>query len=120
MNQKKKKVKSISQLKKQADAVFSKWVRARDGKCFTCDSRQNLQCGHYISRAINYLRYDETNCNAQCVGCNVFKNGNMPEYAIRLQRKYGENILYILHLNKQILYQFKREELEKIISKYAL
>lgn len=119
MNLKKK---SISQLKKKADSVFSFWVRLRDGfTCFTCGKKgelSSIQNGHYISRAINILRYDERNCNAQCVGCNVFKHGNIPEYAIRLQEKYGDGILQELHRIKQQFHQFTRQELEAIIEKY--
>lgn len=118
-----KKQRSISSLKGLADNVFSKYIRTRDNfTCFTCDKfgdMKSMQCGHYISRSINILRYDEKNCNAQCVGCNVFKSGNIPEYAIRLIRKYGNTILEELHARKQELHQFTHQELEAIIQKYS-
>lgn len=116
------KKKTISKLKSEADRVFSFWIRVRDNfTCFTCGKRgetSSIQNGHYISRAINVLRYDERNCNAQCVSCNVFKHGNIPEYAIRLQIKYGDSILKELHEKKQEFHQFSRQELEGIIEKY--
>ena len=116
---KKKKLKSISQLKKLADGIFSKWIRDRDKRCVTCGLATNLQCGHFISRSINVLRFDERNCNAQCVSCNVFRNGNMPQYAAFMRRKHGPDIIEILLKEKQTLHQFKRQELEHIISKYS-
>lgn len=116
----KRKIKSISQLKKEADRIFSLWIRARDKQCVTCLSKDNLQCGHYISRSINILRYDERNCNAQCVRCNVFLKGNMPQYSYYMILKYGRGIIKKLLKEKQKLHQFKRAELEAIIEKYRL
>lgn len=109
---------SVSALKKRADKVFSLWIRNRDKMCVTCGSRSNLQCGHYVSRSWSALRYDEKNCNAQCVGCNVFKRGNMDEYARFLIRCYGPDILDELAARKKP-YQLKIPELQAIIKKYA-
>ena len=119
MKVKKKKLKSISWLKKEADRVFSLWIRERDKRCVLCGSTKNLQNGHYISRGINILRYSEVNCNTCCVGCNVFKHGNMAEYALFMQRTHGDGILKQLGAIKQQLHQFKREELQEIITKYS-
>ena len=109
---------SISKLKKKADNVFSKWIRERDKRCFTCGSISNLQNGHYVSRAINILRYDERNCNAQCVKCNIFNSGAMDTYALRLLSRHGKNILNDLAKDKQKLKSWTRQELEEIITKY--
>lgn len=101
---------SISQLKKKADEVFSKYIRKRDGRCFTCGNTDNLQCGHYIPRDCLELRYNERNCHAQCVGCNVFKKGNYTVYSLKLMSKYGHNILYDLD---EILKKYKADGLRK-------
>ncbi len=114
----KKKLRSISSLKKECDRVFSLWVREREQACVLCGSRNSLQCGHFISRSINVLRFSEINCHTCCVSCNVFKNGNMPAYAQFMLKKYGPKIIDNLLIEKQVLKQFKREELEKIIQKY--
>src|SRR3990167_7502127 len=111
-----KKKKSISQLKKEADRVFSLFVRNRDKACFTCGARENLQCGHFVSRSHNNTRYDPDNSKTQCVSCNVFKNGNYAEYAFRLG---GEKVAE-LRKRGRILKQFKRFELEEIIKKYKV
>jgi hypothetical protein len=91
---------SVSKLKKKADLLFSNFIRKRDkGKCFTCGcvkEWKHQQCGHYVSRSCLPLRYDERNCHCQCVGCNIFKKGNMDVYALKLMKKYGEDILYDL------------------------
>src|SRR3990167_754356 len=113
---KKSKIITITKLKHKADTVFSIWIRNRDKECFTCGSRQNLQCGHYVSRSHNSTRYDEENCHAQCIGCNVFKSGNMAEYSHQLGWKLCEKLL----LKGKILHQFTRQELQAIIDKYTL
>lgn len=112
-----KKQKSISKLKVEADRVMSLWVRKRDRACVTCGSKENLQNGHYVPRNWLGLRYNKKNCNTQCVGCNVFKKGNMDEYARFLIRKYGPGILETLNKLKKPT-QFKRADYNLIISKY--
>ena len=117
------KMKSLSQLKKKTDEVFSEYIRRRDkGICFTCGNQkrwQDQQCGHYISRQYNELRYDERNANCQCKYCNIFKSGNLDEYVIKLIRKYGVKILEEFwkrkHFRKKI---FKVPELEDLIKFY--
>lgn len=99
------KIKTISQLKKQADKVFSKWIRQRDKNCYTCGGRAQ-QCGHYVSRSYLALRYSEENAHAQCVSCNIFKNGNLTVYALRLCDQYG---VYKLK-------EFERQKFEKVVN----
>ena len=92
---------TISKLKKKLDSVFSLFVRnkyairkkyARSGSvaCFTCGAVKpvsEMQNGHYVSRVYLATRFDEENCRPQCIGCNIFKNGNLDEFAIRLERE---------------------------------
>jgi len=117
------KTKTISQLKKKLDAVFSKYIRQRDaGICYTCGNKKEpkyQQNGHYISRQHNSTRFDEENCHCQCVACNVFKKGNMDEYALRLQRQYGSGILKKLNKKKWQTKQFTVQELEEMIEYYT-
>ena len=109
---------TITKLKKECDRVFSLWVRNRERACVTCGSRNNLQAGHYVSRSVNILRFDERNVHTQCVSCNIFKRGNMVEYSAFMLRKYGPDIIKKLLKEKQRLHQFTRKELEKLIKHY--
>lgn len=120
MKRKKKDHKSISWLKGEADRVFSLWIRKRDkNTCFTCGAKgKYMQCGHFVPRQHNSLRYSEINCHCQCVACNVFKKGNMDEYADRLEDKYGFGIIQKLKETKHKIKQFKSSDLEEIIKKY--
>lgn len=110
---KKVKVIPLKTLREELDRVFSIYIRQRDciesrgnfGPCYTCGkiySFKDLQCGHFVSRSAIPTRYDEQNCHAQCVGCNIFKSGNMVNYANNMIEQYGSDILRLL-LNKSRL-----------------
>lgn len=116
------KSKSISQLKKKLDSIFSLHIRKRDkGKCFTCGATKEIkemQTGHFVSRSHNSVRYDEINCHCQCVGCNIFKNGNLAEYSYRLIQKYGQKEFNNLIKKGRQIKQFNIKELEDKINYY--
>lgn len=124
--EKKKKLPSISKLKRLADNVFSKWIRNRDSIgdynwCVTCGKKAlktELQNGHYWSRMHMSTRYNAFNCHPQCIGCNMFKEGCKPEYTLYLIRKYGQGILQELALEKEKLIKFSRQDYLNIIEKY--
>lgn len=117
---KKKKLKSISKLKREADKVFSLWIRNRDSNCYTCINGKAEQCGHYISRSYLNLRYDEKNCHGQCVGCNVFKSGNITSYALRLINEFGVDLLKEFDRLKGLKVENPRVFYEGIIKKYKI
>lgn len=113
---------TVAKLKKLADKVFSDYIRQRDKYvCFTCGKKgdkTNIQNGHYVSRAFNSLRFDERNCAAQCVGCNIFRKGNIDEYALALLKKFGPEILKELAAEKRKVKQFTVRELEGMIEEF--
>ena len=120
------KKKSVGWYKKKLDHSFSQWIRIKDSvngvaTCVTCGTKndwKHMQNGHYIARNHMATRYDEQNCNVQCIGCNMFKNGNMDEYALYLLKKYGENILVELNKKKQTIRQIRIPEYEELIKLY--
>lgn len=59
-------------LLREADAAFSRFIRARDVCCLKCASRENLQCAHIISRRYRQLRWDSRNAMALCRSCHVY------------------------------------------------
>jgi len=119
---KKPKLRPIKFLKRDLDSVFSKFIRKRDkGKCFTCGvvkPEKNMQNGHYVSRSHMSLRFDEKNCFCQCVGCNVFKNGNMAEYTFRIKDKFGIEHLEYLQKKKEEIQKYTRQDYERLINHY--
>lgn len=55
----------------KADRAFSKYIRARDGKCLSCGSSEFLQCAHLITRSYKSIRVNELNAVALCRSCHV-------------------------------------------------
>ena len=130
VKEKRKKLPSISRLKKKADALHSLWIRLLHSKrnrvlCYTCDVKKpvkEMQNGHYISRGCMALRYKDYNCRPQCVACNIFKKGNYQKYAIRLEREVPGILERLeaeskttLHMNRYD-YQVLIQELESKLS----
>lgn len=116
---------TLRNLKKKADSIFSIYIRKRgadfDGyaSCFTCGIKkrwQELQLGHYESRSHNATRFDEDNARIQCVSCNVFKHGNLPQFALKLIKEGVD--LKALHKKALKVHQFTIKELQEIIKKY--
>ena len=56
----------------QADVLFSRMIRERDGSCRRCGSTDFLQCAHIISRSYKSIRTDPRNAVALCRGCHTF------------------------------------------------
>ena len=104
-------MKTISKLKKELDKWFSLYIRLREAtdegmvQCFTCGKvahyKVGMQCGHFQSRSNLKTRFDEKNCQVQCVGCNMFKQGEQYRFALQLDGKYGEGtaekLMYLSH-----------------------
>lgn len=118
------KVKTVAKLKKDADKWFSLYVRHRDSKdglaeCITCGVSKpvkEMQAGHFVRRSVNLLRYNDQNVNAQCVGCNMFKAGELYLYGKALDLKYGDGTAEELMSQRHLTHKLTIEELEKIIS----
>lgn len=68
-------------MKTKLDKIFSLYIRTRDnGVCISCGKKGDIKdthCGHFFTRNILSLRFNEINCNCQCPTCNTFKGGNI-------------------------------------------
>lgn len=100
-----RKKKTFAQLKKDLWAVFTKYIKQRDGYvCVTCGRKAEgygMGGGHYIAKAACSLNYyfSETNVNAQCTYCNLTLEGNRPAYRDFIIRKYGAETLKDIEMN---------------------
>jgi hypothetical protein len=117
---------SRSKVIKQLDSVFSKYIRQRDAvneiaTCFTCGKRDHwkrLQNGHFQSRKHYSTRWDETNCQVQCAGCNVFKYGEQFIFGQNLDVKYGLGTSNELYLKSKKTAKISTVELQDMIKHY--
>ena len=115
-----------SKLVKKLDAVFSQYIRQSNSvneiaTCFTCgkeDHWKKLQNGHFQSRRHYATRWDETNCQVQCAGCNVFRFGEQFIFSQNLDNKFGEGTARGLHIKAQQTIKFADFELEEMINHY--
>ena len=117
---KRKKLPSISKLKKKADLVFSVWIRERDkNQCVLCHKKTDIQCGHLIKRGKMATRYNEMNCHALCSRCNYKDNFEPWHYASWFIFE-NSDIAYqaLINISKGIK-QMKRCDYELLIKKYG-
>jgi len=108
------------------DKIFSQYIKLRESKnhnseCFTCgkvDHWKKLQNGHFMSRKHLSTRWDETNCQVQCAGCNVFRYGEQYKFSVGLNAKYGDGTAdAMLQKSRQTL-KIDNAELEAKIKYY--
>jgi 5-methylcytosine-specific restriction endonuclease McrA len=104
-------------------STFSQYIRIRDkGRCFTCGVRKDwklMQAGHFVRAAQGGETWlDEVNVNAQCSGCNMFKQGEIAIYAARLEEKYGHGIIQELEKKKNTMKQWRIPEMQRMTQFY--
>lgn len=115
-----------SRLIKEADRVFSLYVRNRGANvgynfCYTCLrtlSVDELQAGHFMARRFMNTRWHPLNVWSQCNDCNVGKHGNLKIYEQRLRTNYGDEAIEGL---KDLAYSVDKTSLtdiKDIIKKY--
>ena len=120
------KTKKKPDLKAKLDKVFSEYIRKRDTrngvfKCISCGRilpYEQADCGHYINRKHMSTRFDEMNCNAQCISCNRFDEGNIQGYRRGLVSLYGEQQVNILEAKKHNFRKYSDFEYEVLIKHY--
>lgn len=118
---------TLKSLMRKADDIFSKFIRLRDAdtngtvRCFTCGSYhkwQDITNGHFIKRQFTVLRFNEMNCQSQCVTCNAFLQGNDEAFYTHLVKKYGVDMVNWLRSQAKRR-KWHRYELEALIKTYG-
>jgi len=115
-----------SKLVKKLDILFSKYVRLSNADkngictCVTCGKKGHwkdgsIQAGHFMSRKHYSTRWDVRNVKPQCVGCNVFKNGQAYLFSIYL----GSELANELYLQSNKIVKFSNDELQGMIDHYS-
>jgi len=89
---KKKKQKTVAQLKKECQILFNAYIRKRDESrpCISCSRNRPLQAGHYWAvKMYDNLRFNEDNCHGECAGCNCFDVCHLISYTENLKERIG-------------------------------
>ena len=71
-----------------------------------------------MSRKYTSTRFNEENCNVQCVGCNRFDQGRQYEHHLYIEKFYGEGTSAKLHKLSRVKKTFKVDELMNAIDHY--
>lgn len=111
---------------RKLDTIFSKYIRRRDcgygyAPCISCGkpiTYDTSDCGHYENRQHMATRYDEKNCNAQCIECNRFRGGNSEGYRLGLIEKYGESEVEKIEMRRYNLSKLSVPEIEMLYKHY--
>ena len=77
-----------------------------------------MQNGHFQSRKHLSTRFDEENCQVQCVKCNVYAWGEQYKFSLALDGKYGEGKAEELQYLARTTVKISRVEYEEKISYY--
>ena len=90
----KERLKSRSELAREAQQAFNQWVRLRDADkpCISCGRHHEGQyhAGHYLSVGSRpELRYEPLNVWKQCSPCNAHLSGNAVLFRQALVREIG-------------------------------
>lgn len=98
----------------RADKYFSLYIRARDKRCVTCGSSDNLQCGHLFTRTYYTLRWDEKNAFCQCAGCNLRHEHDPYKLTSHFMMVFSEEEYHELHSQLQGVSKKTTFEIEEI------
>lgn len=125
-----RKEKSLSTLIKEADTVFSTYIRLRDQKagngqihCFICGTRLTFAqacCGHWIRRDKMPTRFSELNCHSLCYECNMNDEIDHGPYNRAMVERYhyrADDLRDLLTLSNS-LQKYSRFEIGEIIQEY--
>jgi hypothetical protein len=122
-------LKTIPELKKEAQHAFNAYIRARDRlagfPCVCCGRPLDwgrlggaVDAGHYRSTgSADHLRFREDNCHAQRSDCNRFGAGRAVDYRIGLLSRIGRDRLEALETDNAP-HKWTREELISIRDEY--
>lgn len=125
-------LKTVPQLKKEAQREFNRFIRARDRlaghTCISSGARlqwgakgitgSSVDAGHYRSTgAADHLRFNEDNCHAQSVVENRDRAGNAVAYRAGLIKRIGLERVEALEANNAPV-KWTREGLREIRDTY--
>ena len=135
------KYRTKSELLREADRLFSLFIRNRDadkngnvacvccGKIYNVEDHLNsceriIQNMHFIKREVYSLRFDEDNCSAGCCYCNQDMNFNPKgiayrQYKERLVADLGEDAVAEMELAHRKINRIEESQLKVIIEHYG-
>ncbi|MDB4567445.1 recombination protein NinG [Pseudomonadales bacterium] len=88
---------SIKTIRNRCWKLLSRLVRGDAYcKCITCGKvapAKEMHAGHFIHGKTKKTYLDRRNVHPQCVSCNMYKSGNLGEYALYMIDHYGREVI---------------------------
>jgi hypothetical protein len=122
-----KKPDSLSSLIKEADEVFSEWVRRSSADsqgyitCFITGERvywKDADAAHFVGRSKMATRYHERNVHATTRDSNRFDPDHQTKYYLKMDEKYGWQVRQEIEELSRSLMKFTRSDIIDIIDVY--
>tara|TARA_R110000744_G_scaffold10938_2_gene33648 strand:+ start:826 stop:1227 length:402 start_codon:yes stop_codon:yes gene_type:complete len=119
--------KTLPKLKQELDKWFSQYIRLRRAdanglvECFTCSKKahwKKQQAGHFMSRRYLSTRWNELNVQVQCVGCNMFKQGEQYKFGKLLDVRVADETSDRLERLSKATVKFMRCDYVEMIQDY--
>ena len=108
--------------------IFSEYIRRKYADhagmvaCVSCGEVRHwkqMHAGHYIAKSLGTsIYFDEFNVHPQDPACNMFRHGNLPQYALYLRKTYGEGILEALDARRRVVRKISTSEYLSLIEAY--
>lgn len=71
-----------------------------------------------MSRKHYSTRWNETNCQVQCAGCNVFRYGEQYKFGRNLDIEFGNGTADELHSKSRQIVKYDNQDLIEMIKHY--
>ncbi len=106
--------------------IISEYIRRRDSidgysTCFTCGANKpwnEMDAGHFIPKTSHSIKYDERNIHAQCARCNRYMSGNIHNYFVNMEKRYGRKLVDELMAEKGKTKKYTDLEIDELICYY--
>lgn len=113
--------------KEKAWKEFSRYIRLKHSdeggycNCVTCGAKlpwKKMQAGHFIDSRCNSVLFNEKIVYPQCVGCNMFLNGNKIKYFLFMLKNYTAREIEEFENLKHTPLQYKLNDYLEIADMY--
>jgi len=118
---------SVAILKKDADLLFPRLIKLREAapgtglvSCYICGNLLHYtqsEAMHYVKRGDSSLRFHPKNVRVGCKKDNQYLDGNLIEYAKKLDAE-EKGLSEWLYLEGKEIYKFTRDELKRMCADY--
>ena len=97
---------------RQADKLFSEYLRKKIGSCEICGKKESIQVSHFYGRRHENTRFSEENCDILCYYHHQNFGENPATYVDWKKAKLGEKRFKLLMLSAN---QYKKKDDKLII-----